>query len=436
MNNLAKMIIRGVLDYAKNVDEDVQERYNLIKSVAENHIGADRMEFNLIPDIKRLIPYVNSTKISSIPGLLNTLVYREMIFNWDWDKVEDANTLSPEAVEAIKDAVRFKFIYGPRLIVKYDKIKVTNELGASIDIYDMFVEIKFDSNLTYIDEISGMRSTYTSAQLSAGYVHSHLPTISATSLKADGIKALTFNRFCLGSTNLNSIKHNFHLGEISFDKEAELMEIFTELDRYLPVESIAGGPYIKLEHITQGDDELGACSDRIDKAFSTNKCRQVFENVCLDRNKTIKLLIRLLFESNRLKFLYVNDTYYLSHDINEFSIILTDILNQNKELIKSELEISDATIGGLYHPMRYIDGSLYSYSGFMDVDLSRYTFIGETVGRFKGTNVKLVVTDNKDAATKYRVLHPAISTVVYNSITKFININFNQIQDGKSIAIK
>lgn len=127
------------------------------------------------------------------------------------------------------------------IYVWWDKVKVTNEFDKFVFIQDLYAKIPLTFEGTIPYESVGFylnRATYPEIQFRSNYMHSHIPAIPRTNFSS-------FESPCLGRgpiiNTIMTLKSNYD--------ETIWMLFCQELDTYVTVESIAGGPWHKLESI-------------------------------------------------------------------------------------------------------------------------------------------------------------------------------------------
>lgn len=127
---------------------------------------------------------------------------------------------------------------GHRIIVKFPKVTVTNELDNSIEIDDLYVKVLVSSNGYLTGTFTMARGVFTKSQWDAGYIHSHA--------------RFTINEFahvCLGTGPLNST-----CCTLNTVYDLDIWNLFCrELSLYVTVESLEGVPYIRLENVNKKD---------------------------------------------------------------------------------------------------------------------------------------------------------------------------------------
>jgi hypothetical protein len=124
------------------------------------------------------------------------------------------------------------FVYWPR-------VTVTNENDRSVAIQDLYAKVQITSDGTIPYENRGfqlVRSTFSEIQFASGYLHSHIPHFSGVP---------HFQNPCLGSGPINRT-----IADLKNEYEEALWMLFCqELSLYVTVESLAGGPYFRMETI-------------------------------------------------------------------------------------------------------------------------------------------------------------------------------------------
>lgn len=157
---------------------------------------------------------------------------------------------------------------GNNILIYYPKIKVTNETDEFTIINDVYVKLFID-HYGRLYDFSFVVASPTLAQYSAGYQHSHLPTIDHHSLPS-------FDHPCLGTGPIKSTRNRLSRTNLIFNEEEKLDWIlfFTELDMYLSTESLAGGPYIHLSNINNrgnsGNNEVALQRESIISMYEIN----------------------------------------------------------------------------------------------------------------------------------------------------------------------
>ena len=127
-------------------------------------------------------------------------------------------------------------IHNIAVIVHYPTVLVENERGQTEPITDLFVKVfPFRG-----DGIQALRSSLSTPQAKAGYVHSHLPRL---------YDRMLWQNWCLGSGPIRNTlralsEDNPDMGMVGL--------LCLELDTLVATESLQGGPYFRMEGLHSG----------------------------------------------------------------------------------------------------------------------------------------------------------------------------------------
>lgn len=121
------------------------------------------------------------------------------------------------------------------IIIHWDKITITSENDNTHEILDLYARIRLTVSGRYMD-VKLIRSTFTKDEATAGYVHSHV-------VRANG--RVEFEPPCFGKGPIRNT-----ITSLAQDYDEDLWRLFfVELDRFVRVESLSGGPYIRMSSI-------------------------------------------------------------------------------------------------------------------------------------------------------------------------------------------
>lgn len=290
------------------------------------------------------------------------------------------NTLS-EADNFIKDILK------GTIMVWFPKVTVENEYGKKHDIYDLFVKIGVTSLGRMECSFEIMRTSFSIAELKIGYVHSHTPSKRSPV----GIKA--FDHVCLGTGPIRST-----ISRLRDENDESLWLLFcTELGLYVRTESIAGGPYIKMSQLGNGN-----ILRFID--FNTPVLCKILPTQISKVN--VKEATKLLLEKGELKFSYYKNRYCLGETFNDVLIktgkltkdfpVTTNVIFDGKDFKK--YEESDTSIPEWFRP------------------------VNNTIAfTFKGKEIKFNVIDNEEKQEPFEVIHPDFIREALNIILLMLN---------------
>lgn len=127
---------------------------------------------------------------------------------------------------------------------------VTNEYGRTHKVYDGYVKFSLSANLKLRDYPLYTRSRMTKKEIISGYAFSHAYVLKEEDLiyaknHPNSAAEQLFKNLCFGSgpivTSISRIR------EVNSEENWRIF--FNDLDSYLEVESISGGPYVRIEYI-------------------------------------------------------------------------------------------------------------------------------------------------------------------------------------------
>lgn len=141
-----------------------------------------------------------------------------------------------KSVEKIKslfeDGHNIAYIY-------FGTVDVTNEKNNSERIYGLIARIKVDNSGKLVGGFLLNRHIYTRKQLASGYMHSHVSRIPFSNPSE-------FQSCCLGNGPIR-----YTIASLNANVDYNLWELFcVELQRYVETESLHGGPYHRLETLS------------------------------------------------------------------------------------------------------------------------------------------------------------------------------------------
>ena len=174
---------------------------------------------------------------TDLQDILNDAEYNSLVADY-YPQPDSSQEITEETLNRLKE-----HIPNPQILVWWPKVTVTNEYDKHINITDLYAKIEINTNGNIPFEwTSGFELTRTSAppsQIIAGYVHSHVYTDrNYTSIQ-------TFKDPCLGR---GPIKQTVLSLMTSYSMELWML-FCEELSRYVTVESLNGGPYIRMESV-------------------------------------------------------------------------------------------------------------------------------------------------------------------------------------------
>ena len=183
------------------------------------------------------------------------------------------------------------------IVIKIDKETVKNELGLSTVIYDLFIKLEFRRNGALCYGIYYKKATFTKNQLLSHYIHSHCPRLYASD-------RIEWQHVCTGNGPINNSVTALAYADTPLER---YYGFIAELRQIVRVESLQGGPYIKIEDIN-----------------GTLKERKLVNMVTLTFTNKQKEFVKSYIRSNRLKLGVINGKFCLGCSFVEWLTDLTE----------------------------------------------------------------------------------------------------------------
>jgi len=309
------------------------------------------------------------------------------------------------------------------IYVWWPHVVVSNENNKSIGIDDLYAKIKIDIKglIPYVSRgFKLIRSTFSYNQYVSGYMHSHTPKFYETP---------EFEDPCLGTGPIKNTILSLHN---EWD-EVTWMLFCRELSLYVTVESLAGGPYFRLE-------EVGVSGSMSKVNIDSYKICSNFESISgyHDISIWLKDFILYYLRNSHLSFGYKNNSFVLSLPVFDFIIDISNCFIDwfNKELpFNKEILFSDRILlKMLVMNNNFYEERLYNRTP----SLSHRNALLFT---FKGKEIRLDIKDQdaEDKKEETLILNPEISYTILNFILKIINYKYineyyNKYNDSSNTA--
>lgn len=289
------------------------------------------------------------------------------------------------------------------IIVHWPEVTVTNEEDEHIIIWDLYARIKITSEGKMLERMTFKRSTFNRIQWKSHYIHSHISYSSHD--------ALGWHWCCTGTGPINRT-----IKTLTSEGNEEAWRMFVwELDKYVHIESLNGGPYIKIRNVYNSD-----------RKSSPNRVTFNMTETNYSSNPIVSSFIKYTLEHNVLKISYQNNKYTLGENItkawldlsNQFIVWYNNLDNHSSH---SWEDASKALLKAVYTDYGIqINNPSTSY----DSDLA--THVGEPVLTFKGQEVLLKDVNVATTPTKILVLKRDILDYIIYKLISYINLNYGR----------
>ena len=297
------------------------------------------------------------------------------------------------------------------VVIHYPHFVIKNEQNRVHDIHDLYVKIPFrvenNNQIRWGGVLLGLRTTFTSEELLAGYSHSHLHR-----------EQHGWDEFCLGEGPLldalaksieNPISYTFPEDDMNF--ELYVQGLFYNIDQYVVSESIEGVPYIAMETIPS----LGSV-DTIGIEMSP------FGYVSNINDTLIKVMKQIIKDFPELvKFNPSTDSYYLNRNV-DLSGLIPKLIDPSYLVYQ---------IDDKYY---YITSNNNTLAG-SNINIQKQVTdrFNDKIIRFEKVNfnneeLKVTLLNDKIKKETKKVISP----LVLNTMEKYINFKYEQYKSART----
>ena len=306
------------------------ERINEVKLIFEDHFGENFVECKPINSVNeitesRMLDRTVWTKdilyaIFNLPSELKSKT-KEEHYDYILSTVTSENILTVLGRVTWDRFYDFLSQFQYQIVVHFPEVTITNENNKSIIIQDLYAKVCINALGNLCSGPLFNRATYPYVQMVRGYMHSHINGIVTDD---------HFTSSCLGSGPINRTINSLRL-----ECEEGLWKLYCiELEKYVHVESLHGGPYHRLENVTGSNTSKVSPEIRMYTAFPVTNDAALREFLI---NFT-----SILIASPELKWITkYNLGYSLGMSLSEFILVASKIFINyyNTELLKNNIDL-------------------------------------------------------------------------------------------------
>lgn len=306
------------------------ERINEVKLIFEDHFGENFVECKPINSVNeitesRMLDRTIWTKdilyaIFNLPSELKSKT-KEEHYDYILSTVTSENILTVLGRVTWDRFYDFLSQFQYQIVVHFPEVTITNENNKSIIIQDLYAKVCINGLGNLCSGPLFNRATYPYVQLVRGYMHSHINGIVTDD---------HFTSSCLGSGPINRTINSLRL-----ECEEGLWKLYCiELEKYVHVESLHGGPYHRLENVTGSNTTKVSSEIKMYTSFPINNdvgLREFLIN-----------FTSILIASPELKWITkYNLGYSLGMSLSEFILVASKIFINyyNTELLKNNIDL-------------------------------------------------------------------------------------------------
>ena len=406
-----------------------KDRYSEFVDEINSFFGEDNVDITSRVPNKEILMARLDTKIE----LLNANTNSHAIFTDTDINVEEGiyenyqkgkftfNTSYDRNVPILEDIIKMLlFDYSYRVIIRWKKVKVSNEKDEYTNIYNLFARINVSAEMRLANSsFELLKSTYTRSQLISGYSHSHLPGRENNTI-------LLWGHPCLGNGPIINT-----LNTLASEYDADEWLLFlAELDTYVHTESLKGGPYMYLSSIghTYHGNEYNS------KYSRANLCTRIYSEI------PEKILIPWMTEffkhcirARIFKFFVLNNQICIDMSNKECLIIGNEFVKWFNMHHKYYSSIFGSIYKFLYKKELLFEvskekGLLYRKGKKKLLSDSRKRLVGSYMFTFKSKEVCLEMIEDEESATvKYAsVLNENVLCFIKTRLLTYLNMYYGK----------
>lgn len=273
--------------------------------------------------------------------------------------------------------------FGIFLLVWFPEVTVTNENDRSVDIQDLYMKVPIGADGSMNGSPTMNRATYPLDQFLSDFMHSHTPGINK-------YNPTSFQHICTGSGPIQNT-----IGNLNGEFDEDLWQLFcSELEDFVHVESLSGGPYKRMEKIGISDkpNEVTMRFPYV-IAGDLNPNRFVNSRSTEEKSRTYNLIadfIRYLLKEGGLPMEFANGNYSVGISYIDCTIYLSNKFiewyNREDNPYRRILSPESLIMYGILGKHLIKEGKLYVSSITNEImEVERHE--GDRICTFKGTPV-------------------------------------------------
>lgn len=365
--------------------------------------------------------------LSYIPNLSRGYYDYYTFNNWDSSKLVNEyfeNLVTLDKADITRKLNAF-FNNNPMfvIIVHFPHVVIENEDGRKHEANNFYIKIPLTKDAKFCGNFLVKRTTFTKNELQIGYMHSHCPSSTC-----DPDRDWTTS--CLGSGPI--IRTESRLSSVC---DLDVWMLFcNELERYISVESLSGGPYIRMSQIPGNTNEGSLLGYNNVKQMNIPLNKENFRGMnSTVYNTYFHPFIREYASSFNLPFRRLDGQIKPGFTYDEFLINISQafityinnlsrISNDSLSMIKETVLVEAAMVNESIHLINRRQGSRDAWRSYVPK-------IGHVIGIFHGEPLTFQIEDNIPLVEEnhaFRIMHPRWAGPILQLIIDLLNIEYGR----------
>ena len=418
------------------IESKVEELYSLLMdkpnqvlAIFNDFFGEDKVDMQGFMSVDKLKSWLDITPISEYTSRELLGMSGEDYNTYRGQSLTDLRgevlnaVLNQLCSELVVDSIGQKKFSSGFILVHFPHVRITNEYNRFVDINHLYAQVKILYNGSMNGCFALNRSEYTYLHISNGYMHSHVSRIPTSD----------FTEFQIPCTGTGPIRDT--MSNLSNEFDSDIWRLFClELSKYVEVESVAGTPYHRLEHIgTSTRTAEGGI-------FMVVNYLDYYGNGIED---LIKDFASYFIRQGKLKFNYANGSYSIGMSFTEYMLVISNefIDWYNKRFNNREVTYSFDILERKNVLRECIIANNKIYYEYASRSVNSYAVHnGKKMCTFKGVDVLINIVDLNEVKedNKSIILNTNIALYILSRILRVINYRYGKAeqrdQEGNRIS--
>lgn len=322
------------------------------------------------------------------------------------------------------------------VLIHWDTVTVSNENNDTVEIKDLFGLVVVTSEGKLRDYPVFTRSTFTTRQFRKGYIHSHVRPFHRDDIG-------DFKGCCFGS---NPMRNTLAALMVSYD-EMNWRMFCVELEAFTQVESLIGGPYIRMTNLrSAGNYSLSILDSMRTEEYETDYYTDsssfyYISNKGLPK-EYLKSFLKYYLTNSNVKFSFTLFEDYASWRLS--APTFDTVLDITYHYINWLNSIASSIEHNVFANLKYclIECVIADNNIYVSSRSDHNSFIPPTditiIPSFKGREYKLVVEDDPEETAIQHVLDTEVLRQIITTMMNILNYRYgtenyglNKCKDGR-----
>lgn len=327
---------------------------------------------------------------------------------------EIAMLLIPE----LRDLIRRVISKNGFILVHFPKVRVTNEHNKYVDITHLWAKVQINIDGNSLGYFSLNRSEYPISHIVSDYMHSHICGINMTD-------STQFKSPCLGRGPIRNTLSTLASG---FDEN--IWQLFClELDRYVRVESLSGGPYRRLEEIRNEKYAIDRTLIDFPKEFGHYHIEYDDANHFFTKENMKDFLV-FLISSDVLKFNFNGENYGIAIPFVKYNVLVSNLFIEWYNTRFKEGKVGFSLNGLLVKNIlkkAIVKGTKIEYLRYSNNSNNGIRGEGDLICTFKGEPVyRHIIIENENSENTSILLNYNIVCNITRAILETLNFKYGR----------